>query len=55
MPSQRESYQDNTKIIVETAGTYEISYKVIAYTNKNTALTIVVQEDGTDINATKKI
>lgn len=54
MPPQKEYYQDDTKLIVETAGTYEISYKVIASTNKNTALTIVVQEDGTNINATKK-
>lgn len=55
MPPQRMHYQDDTKIIIENAGTYEISYKVIASTNKNTTLTIVVQENGIDINATKNL
>lgn len=55
MPPQRMYYQDDTKIIIENAGTYEISYKVITSTNKNTTLTIVVQENGVDINATKNL
>lgn len=53
MPPQKEYYQGDTKIILENTGAYEIYYSIIASTNKNTTLTIVVQENGVNINATK--
>lgn len=55
MAPKKEYYQDTTKIIIETSGTYEIFYKVIASTNKNTSLTLIVQENGVDIYATKNL
>ena len=55
MPPQRINYTGDTKTIIETEGTYEIAYKLIASTKKDTVLTVVVQENGVDNSATKNV
>lgn len=51
MPPRKESYTNETNIILENSGTYELTYKITATSNKNTQLTLVIQENGIDIPA----